>query len=420
MGTTRTNFYKNPSFAYNRDFSLSSVLQNLRAYNLATGNSSPPIEDSHPIDQKKFRKRLHDQRPKSDQDERSLDENYGPLSHENYIDKRRKEIGSSQVYQELTPDVLENFNSSFQPLVQYESDERTSSGEHEEKHDAPSSDYLDEADRIKKRVEQRFPVPGEPACVVCGRYGEYICNETGDDICSADCKAELLIEKNGKAELLKAQSLDLAKGVISCQDSLLSLSGHKRMLQLSEFNEDDWDFGRNRWTKKRSSLCTYECWKCQKPGHLAEDCLVTTCISPSSSTSTCSQVPMGACNSSSISRDLLALYRRCHQIGKSLRTAKCNICRASSSLAMCLDCSVIFCDSAGHLNEHITSHPSHRQFYSYKLQRLVKCCKSTCNVTDIKDLLVCHYCLDKAFDKFYDMYTATWFSYRRHLYRSSQ
>ncbi|BFG31421.1 hypothetical protein CerSpe_176950 [Prunus speciosa] len=36
MGT-RTNFYKNPSIAYKKDLSLSSVLQNLKAYNIATG-----------------------------------------------------------------------------------------------------------------------------------------------------------------------------------------------------------------------------------------------------------------------------------------------------------------------------------------------------------------------------------------------
>lgn len=36
---------------------------------------------------------------------------------------------------------------------------------------------INEFDRVKSRSEQRFPEPGEPVCVVCGRYGEYICNE---------------------------------------------------------------------------------------------------------------------------------------------------------------------------------------------------------------------------------------------------
>lgn len=39
------------------------------------------------------------------------------------------------------------------------------------------SAHIDNGQRVKERGEQRFPVPGEPVCVVCGRYGEYICNE---------------------------------------------------------------------------------------------------------------------------------------------------------------------------------------------------------------------------------------------------
>ncbi|KAF8412413.1 hypothetical protein HHK36_000377 [Tetracentron sinense] len=418
MGSTRTNFYKNPSFAYNKDFSLSSVLQNLRAYNVATGNA-PPIEEPRSGDDKKVsRKRGSNRRPKQDRHVGNEPEIDGPLSHQSYIEKRRqillllfqfnarfctynscvyiicrKEVRSSQVYQELTSDVLCTSTSAVESLVQYESDESTSLEECEG-NDVPSSDHVDEVDRVKNRSEQRFPVPGEPVCVVCGKYGEYICNETGDDICSMDCKAELLQHKD-------------PEGPSSNHDSRICLSRSKGALQMPKLEVDSWDFDQHQWTKKSSSLFTYKCWKCQRPGHLAEDCLVTTFNSQSPS-SKCSQVPVGSKKSSSISRDLLALYRRCHQIGKSLSTATCNTCRCSSSLAMCLDCSAILCDSAGHLNEHIVAHPSHQQFYSYKLKRLVKCCKSTCTVTDIKDLLACHYCLDKAFDKFYDMYTATW------------
>ncbi|XP_068646005.1 DEAD-box ATP-dependent RNA helicase 41 [Aristolochia californica] len=39
---------------------------------------------------------------------------------------------------------------------------------------------------------QREALPGEPRCVICGRYGEYICDETDDDICSLQCKQTLL------------------------------------------------------------------------------------------------------------------------------------------------------------------------------------------------------------------------------------
>lgn len=46
---------------------------------------------------------------------------------------------------------------------------------------------------VKERCfEQREALPGEPRCVVCGRYGEYICDQTDDDICSVECKTILL------------------------------------------------------------------------------------------------------------------------------------------------------------------------------------------------------------------------------------
>lgn len=40
--------------------------------------------------------------------------------------------------------------------------------------------------------DQREALPGEPKCVICGCYGEYICDVTDDDICSLECKQTLL------------------------------------------------------------------------------------------------------------------------------------------------------------------------------------------------------------------------------------
>ncbi|KAK8637539.1 hypothetical protein V6N13_064956 [Hibiscus sabdariffa] len=41
--------------------------------------------------------------------------------------------------------------------------------------------------------DQRDALVGEPKCVICGRYGEYVCDETDDDICSLECKQALLL-----------------------------------------------------------------------------------------------------------------------------------------------------------------------------------------------------------------------------------
>lgn len=57
------------------------------------------------------------------------------------------------------------------------------------------------ADDVKiKCWSQREALPEEPHCVICGRYGEYICDETNDDICSLECKQSLL------TRLAKSQS----------------------------------------------------------------------------------------------------------------------------------------------------------------------------------------------------------------------
>ncbi|PIN08893.1 ATP-dependent RNA helicase [Handroanthus impetiginosus] len=60
-------------------------------------------------------------------------------------------------------------------------------------------------DDVKERCwDQREALPGEPRCVICGRYGEFICDETDDDICSLECKQTLLI-RVAKSQASSAQ-----------------------------------------------------------------------------------------------------------------------------------------------------------------------------------------------------------------------
>lgn len=60
--------------------------------------------------------------------------------------------------------------------------------------------------------DQREALPGEPRCVVCGRYGEYICDETDDDICSTECKSLLLSRLSSLSSTsVKSTTLSVAK-----------------------------------------------------------------------------------------------------------------------------------------------------------------------------------------------------------------
>ncbi|CAH1412865.1 unnamed protein product [Lactuca virosa] len=360
---TRTNFYKNPSFTYNKDFDLNSVLQNLKAYNAATGNPTPPDDESASSKGK---------------GPYNLTVASGGGFHLPWLkDTKLKKCWRVRV--------------RVRPLVEdwCWGDASSDFSEREETKDPlPESvgNINSGNDVIKERRLQRFPIPGEPVCVVCGKYGEYICDETDDDICNMDCKAELL------------DNLKNSRGPPTPSNQIL-VKGPKFQLQVSE--TDTRDFNRHRWSTKISILSSYQCWKCKKAGHLAEDCLVIMESNPQSLSSAHQA-------SSVIPKDLLELYKRCHKIGKKYTGAGCNAYNSLSSLGACLDCKITLCDSGGHVVEHIQTHPSHTKYYSSKLNRLVKCCKSSCKVTDIKDLLACHFCFDKAFDKFYDMHNATW------------
>ncbi|KAM9386291.1 putative ATP-dependent RNA helicase DDX59 [Pholidichthys leucotaenia] len=55
-----------------------------------------------------------------------------------------------------------------------------------------SSDEEEEEPVKSYKKSQRWPEPGEPVCVMCGRYGEYICDATDNDVCSLECKANHL------------------------------------------------------------------------------------------------------------------------------------------------------------------------------------------------------------------------------------
>uniref|UniRef100_A0A1A7XA47 RNA helicase n=3 Tax=Iconisemion striatum TaxID=60296 RepID=A0A1A7XA47_9TELE len=57
-----------------------------------------------------------------------------------------------------------------------------------------SSDEEEEEPVRSFKKSQRWPEPGEPVCVMCGRYGEYICDATDNDVCSLECKASHLVQ----------------------------------------------------------------------------------------------------------------------------------------------------------------------------------------------------------------------------------
>ncbi|XP_010778417.1 probable ATP-dependent RNA helicase DDX59 [Notothenia coriiceps] len=74
------------------------------------------------------------------------------------------------------------------PVLKDEDPSASSDTEEEEEEE-------EEEEPVKSfKKSQRWPEPGEPVCVMCGRYGEYICDSTDNDVCSLECKAKHLFK----------------------------------------------------------------------------------------------------------------------------------------------------------------------------------------------------------------------------------
>ncbi|XP_061883498.1 probable ATP-dependent RNA helicase DDX59 [Entelurus aequoreus] len=67
--------------------------------------------------------------------------------------------------------------------------------EQEVEKECSSSSAEEDEEPVKSfKKNQRWPEPGEPICVMCGRYGEYICDSTDNDVCSLECKGSHLAQ----------------------------------------------------------------------------------------------------------------------------------------------------------------------------------------------------------------------------------
>ncbi|DBA04893.1 TPA: hypothetical protein N0F65_006895 [Lagenidium giganteum] len=59
---------------------------------------------------------------------------------------------------------------------------------------------------VQHAKDQRAPEADEPVCVLCGRYGEYVCDLTDEDVCSIECR-DVCIARHSQREEELARAL---------------------------------------------------------------------------------------------------------------------------------------------------------------------------------------------------------------------
>lgn len=98
-----------------------------------------------------------------------------------------------------------------------------------------NEDSCDTEEPIKSFSKtQRWPQSGEPVCVVCGRYGEYICDKTDEDVCSLECKAKHLLQFKGEEESSKPTKSEQAISHSTFPDAAYVYEENEFLLSLED------------------------------------------------------------------------------------------------------------------------------------------------------------------------------------------
>lgn len=78
--------------------------------------------------------------------------------------------------------------------------------------------------------EQREARENEPRCVVCGRFGEYICDQTDADVCSLQCKMANL--KGNLGRKIPNAAMSFEEFLLPCIYNNVNVTETTEMLKL--------------------------------------------------------------------------------------------------------------------------------------------------------------------------------------------
>eukprot|EP00741_Cyanophora_paradoxa_P008660 tig00001366_g8383.t1 len=282
---------------------------------------------------------------------------------------------------------------------------------------------------VEYSCDQRWPTEGEPRCIVCGRYGAYVSDETNEDVCSRQCKRinaqDLATGAYVPGQPQSEEDESEASAPLGVQPERLASAlgpAGQGALALPDLQPDVWDARKHRYKPRLSALDTYRCWRCGRSGHMAEACVSTAHLAaqlpqePSLVVLPRAAAPEEAGQGRRRAREsdgglysarLRKLYQRCEALARRREAARCAACGGCANLAHCLVCNAAFCDGAGHLTGHMRE-TGHGELYSYKLQRAVKCFQPDCEEASAFELTACATCTAKTEARHYDATLALW------------
>ena len=163
--------------------------------------------------------------------------NETPTNHQsNSIDHSNEPLIRSPSFTSSTPS--DSIESDLEPIIEFSKD-------------APAA-----------------PILG-PFCVICGKFGQYVCDRTDQDVCSLECKRKA--EEAKEAEEATLSSTDSPTQTPSIPTHSITPHNESEVLRVLP-TAPQFIPSKNRWKDGISPLDSRKCPICGKTGHLAQDC----------------------------------------------------------------------------------------------------------------------------------------------------
>ena len=99
------------------------------------------------------------------------------------------------------------------------------------------------------------PILG-PFCVICGKYGQYICDKTDEDVCSLECK------QKAEARLAASQP----------SNTVPSNELNTQLIGVANSEQHRYIANKHRFKDAVTILDSHKCPLCGRTGHLPQDC----------------------------------------------------------------------------------------------------------------------------------------------------
>lgn len=126
------------------------------------------------------------------------------------------------------------------------------------------------------------PILG-PFCVICGKYGQYICDKTDEDVCSLECKqkAEARLAASQPSNTVPSNELNtsLPSNELNSQPSPNELNSqpppnelNTQLIGVANSEQHRYIANKHRFKDAVTILDSHKCPLCGRTGHLPQDC----------------------------------------------------------------------------------------------------------------------------------------------------